>query len=122
MVSVLICDDIEFIRSLLKKVLSKEGHTVVGEARTGQEVIDMYKQLSPKPDLITMDIMLPGNINGIQAVEKILQINPQAKIIIITALNHKPLADKALKIGALHYIVKPFTIQDLVEVIKGIFS
>ncbi|MHA1969149.1 MAG: response regulator [Candidatus Hodarchaeales archaeon] len=121
MVSVLICDDIEFIRSLLRKVLSKEGHIIVGEAKTGLEVIEMYKQISPKPDLVTMDIMLPGKINGIQAVEEILQINPKAKIIIITALNHKPLADKALQLGALEFIVKPFTIQDLIDIVKSIF-
>jgi two-component system chemotaxis response regulator CheY len=122
MASVLICDDIDFIRSLIRKVLSKEGHTIVGEASTGNEVIELYKQLSPKPDLVTMDIMLPGDINGIQAVEEILQINPEAKIIIITALNHKPLADKALKIGALEFIAKPFTIHELTEIIDNILS
>jgi two-component system chemotaxis response regulator CheY len=122
MASVLICDDIDFIRSLIRKVLSKEGHTIVGEASTGNEVIELYKQLSPKPDLVTMDIMLPGDINGIQAVEEILQINPEAKIIIITALNQKPLADKALKIGALEFIAKPFTIHELTEIIDNILS
>lgn len=121
MVSVMICDDIEFIRSLLRKVFSKEGHTIVGEAKTGNEAIEMYKQHSPKPDLVTMDIILPGKINGIQAVEEIFQINPEAKIIIITALNHRAIADNALKLGALEFIVKPFSIQDLVNVVKKHF-
>jgi len=118
--SILICDDIEFIRSLIQKVLTKQGHYVIGMASTGQEAIELYKDTSPKPDLVTMDIMLPGEINGIQAVEKILQIDPSAKIIIITALNHKPVADKALEIGALEYIVKPFTIHKLIEIVENI--
>jgi len=118
--SILICDDIEFIRSLIQKVLTKQGHKVIGMASTGQEAIELYKDTSPKPDLVTMDIMLPGEINGIQAVEKILQIDPSAKIIIITALNHKSVADKALKIGALDYIVKPFTIHKLIEIVENI--
>ena len=122
MVSVLICDDIEFIRRLLRKVFSKEGHKIVGEATTGLEAVEMYKQLSPRPDLVTMDVMIPGNINGIQALEKIKEINPEAKVIIISVLDHKDIANKALELGALEFISKPFSIQNLVNVIKNIFS
>ncbi len=122
MVSVLICDDIEFIRRLLRKVLSKEGHIIVGEAKTGLEAVEMYNQLSPRPDLVTMDVMIPGKINGIQALEKIMEINPDAKIIVISVLNHKAIADKALELGALEFISKPFSIQNLVDVVRNIFS
>ena len=122
MVSVLICDDIEFIRRLLRKVLSKEGHKIVGEAKTGLEAVEMYKQLSPRPDLVTMDIMIPGNINGIQALEKIIEINPEAKVIVISVLDHKDIANKALELGALEFISKPFLIQNLVDVVRNIFS
>ena len=122
MVSVLIVDDIEFIRKLIRNVLSKEGHSIVGEAKTGLEAIEMYKHLTPKPDLVTMDIMIPGNINGIQALEEIMKINSEAKVIIISVLNQKNIAAKALELGALEFISKPFSIQELLDVVKKIFS
>lgn len=122
MVSVLIVDDIEFIRKLIRNVLSKEGHSIVGEAKTGLEAIEMYKHLTPKPDLVTMDIMIPGNINGIQALEEIMKINSEAKVIVISVLNHKDIAGKALELGALEFISKPFSIQNLLDVVKKIFS
>ncbi|MHA2253997.1 MAG: response regulator, partial [Candidatus Kariarchaeaceae archaeon] len=88
----------------------------------GLEAVEMYNQLSPRPDLVTMDIMIPGKINGIQALEKIIEINPEAKVIVISVLDHKDIADKALELGALEFISKPFSIQNLLDVVRNIFS
>ena len=85
--------------------LEKAGHTVVGQATDGISVCQMYNQL--KPDLVTMDITMPG-MNGIEAMLKILESDPHAKIIMITAIDQKRMILDAIESGARHYIIKPF--------------
>ncbi len=119
MASVLIVDDAAFMRMLLKRILTQAGHQVVGEASTGKEAIEKYKQL--KPDLVTMDIVMP-EMDGITAVGEIMKIDPNAKIIMITAVGQEAKVMQALKNGAKGYIVKPFQAPKVLEEINRVLS
>ena len=103
--NVLIVDDAPVIRLLLRNILEKNGFVIVGEAGDGGEACEMYQALSP--DVVTMDITMP-DVNGIEGVKKILAINPEAKIIMITAIDQRKFLQEAIKAGATDYIVKPF--------------
>lgn len=105
MAKVLIVDDAKFMRTLVKDALVPNGHEIVGEAENGNEAVDLYKKLSP--DLVTMDITMREK-DGIEAAEDILKFDPQAKIIMVTALGQENLLTKAIKLGVKDFVVKPF--------------
>ncbi|AMM53312.1 response regulator [Pyrococcus kukulkanii] len=119
MARILIVDDAAFMRMLLKKILTQAGHEVVGEASNGKEAVEKYKQL--KPDLVTMDIVMP-EMDGITAVKEIMKIDPNAKIIMITAVGQEAKVMEALKSGAKGYIVKPFQAQKVIEEVNRVLS
>ncbi|AOZ93033.1 response regulator [Paenibacillus crassostreae] len=103
--NILIADDASFMRMMLKDILVKGGHTVVGEAENGKVAIEKYKSLSP--DLVTMDITMPV-MEGIEAVKHIREIDPQAKIIMCSAMGQQDMVIQAIQAGAQEFIVKPF--------------
>ncbi len=103
--NVLIVDDATVVRLLLRSVLERNGFNVVGEAANGNEAFAKYKELSP--DLVTMDITMP-EASGIDGLKMILGFDPQAKIIMITAIDQRKYLLEAIKSGAVDYIVKPF--------------
>lgn len=105
MARILIVDDAKFMRTLVKDAFVPKGHEIVGEAENGNIAVDLYKKL--KPDLVTMDITMREK-DGIQAAEEILQIDPDAKIIMVTALGQENLLTKAIKLGVKDFVVKPF--------------
>ncbi|MFA4647638.1 response regulator [Pyrococcus kukulkanii] len=119
MARILIVDDAAFMRMLLKKILTQAGHEIVGEASNGKEAVEKYKQL--KPDLVTMDIVMP-EMDGITAVKEIMKIDPNAKIIMITAVGQEAKVMEALKSGAKGYIVKPFQAQKVIEEVNRVLS
>lgn len=111
---VLIVDDAVFIRLTLKLMLEKNGYEVIGEAANGSEAILRYKEL--KPDLVTMDITMP-QMDGITSLKAIKQMDPGAKVVMITALGHEAAVKNAILSGASGFIVKPFVEE---QVIRGI--
>ncbi|HDL60322.1 MAG TPA: response regulator [candidate division WOR-3 bacterium] len=119
MVKVLVVDDAAFMRMLVKKILLQAGHQVVGEAGNGKEAIEKYEKL--RPDLVTMDIVMP-EMDGINAVKEIMKIDPNAKIIMITAVGQEAKVMEALKSGAKGYIVKPFQAPKVIEEINRVLS
>ncbi|EHR77514.1 chemotaxis protein CheY [Thermococcus litoralis DSM 5473] len=119
MAKVLIVDDAAFMRMLVKKILVQAGHQVVGEAGNGKEAVEKYKEL--KPDLVTMDIVMP-EMDGISAVKEIMKIDPNAKIIMITAVGQEAKVMEALKSGAKGYIVKPFQAPKVIEEVNRVLS
>lgn len=114
---IMIVDDSMYIRSVLTKILQDAGHTVCGEAQSSSEAIELYNEL--KPDVVTMDIIMP-DMNGITAVKKIKSIDPDAKIIMISAMEQKPLTMEAINAGANDYIVKPFTAEHVLAALKKV--
>jgi len=119
MARVLIVDDSAIMRRNLKTILIQAGHTVVGEATDGGQAQLMYR--SHVPDLVTMDITMP-NVNGIEAVRLIRKEYPDAKIIMISALDQRSMVLEALKEGAKHYIIKPIETATVIKVVNKVLD
>ena len=111
---VLVVDDSMFVTKQISQILSSEGFEVVGTATDGQEGLDKYKELFPNVDLVTMDITMP-KMDGVTAMEKILEFDKNAKVIMISALGKQDLVKKSLLLGAKNYIVKPLDRQKVLE-------
>ena len=111
---VLVVDDTRFMRKMLRDILEKFGHEVVGEAENGNAGIQKYKEL--KPDIIFMDISMP-EIDGVEAVRRIKAFDPSAVVIICSAMSQQEQISEALKVGAVGYIMKPFKPEKVNEVI-----
>lgn len=119
MPKVLIVDDTVFMRKLLKNILFSGGFDIVGEAENGKQAVELYKQL--KPDLVTMDIVMP-EMNGIEALKAIKQIDPNAKVVMCTAVGQEQMVKAAIKLGAKGYIVKPFQAAKVIEEVKKVMG
>ena len=116
---ILIVDDTLFMRTLLKNILFSGGHDIVGAAGDGDEAIAKYQEL--KPDLVTMDVVMP-KVNGIEALKGIRAIDPNAKVVMCTAVGQEQMVKLAIKTGAKGYIVKPFQAPKVLEEIKNVLS
>ena len=112
---ILITDDALFMRVTLKNILTKNGYEIAGEASNGRESIEMYR--SVQPDLVTMDITMP-EMDGISAVKEIRQMDPNAKIIMCSAMGQKNMVMEAVAAGAKDFIIKPFQPEKVLESIQ----
>jgi len=116
---ILVVDDTLFMRTLLKNILFSGGHTIVGEAENGDDAIAKYQELNP--DLVTMDIVMPKK-NGIDALKGIKTIDPNARVIMCTAVGQEQMVKLAVKSGAKGYIVKPFQAPKVLEEVKNVLG
>jgi len=116
---VLIVDDAAFMRKLLRNILFNGGFDIAGEAENGKQAVEMYKQL--KPDLVFLDIVMPG-MNGIETLKAIKKMDPNAKVIMCTAIGQEKIVKTAIKLGADGYIVKPFQAQKVIEEAKRVLG
>jgi two-component system chemotaxis response regulator CheY len=117
--TILIVDDSQFMRFYLKKNITLTEHEIVAEANNGREAIELYTQFSP--DLVTMDITMP-EMNGLDALRAIIKIDPNAKIIMCSAMGQQALIVEAIRSGAKDFIVKPFDQNRVVETIKKVLN
>ncbi len=117
MPKVLIVDDAAFMRKLLKNILFSGGFDIVGEAENGKQAVELYKKL--RPDIVTMDIVMP-EMNGIEALKEIRKIDPNAKIVMCTAVGQEQMVKAAIKFGAKGYIVKPFQAPKVIEELRKV--
>jgi two-component system chemotaxis response regulator CheY len=104
-VRVLIADDSKFMRGLLGKALASAGHTVIGHAEDGVEAVERYTELCP--DVMTLDITMP-NANGLEALERIIALDPGARVVMCSALGQERKMLEAMRLGAKGFIVKPY--------------
>lgn len=111
---ILITDDALFMRVTLKNILTKNGYEIAGEAANGREALELYT--SVKPDLVTMDITMP-EMDGITAVREIRKVDPNARIIMCTAMGQKNMVLEAVTAGAKDFIVKPFQPEKVLEAV-----
>ena len=118
-VKVLIVDDAAFMRTVLKQILISNGFSQVYEAKDGTDAIEQYKKV--KPDIVTMDIVMPG-MDGIQATKAILQIDPRARIVMVTSVEQKHVVEEAIQLGAKGYVVKPFDASTVVEALNKVLK
>ena len=109
---ILIAEDETLIRMDLAEMLRESGYEVVAEATNGEEAIALAKQL--KPDLSILDVKMP-KVDGITAAEAIVEISP---VLMLTAFSQKDLVERAVDAGVMAYVVKPFTINDLLPAIE----
>lgn len=116
---VLIVDDAIFMRKMLGDILTKGGYEVCAEAGDGSDAVEKYREV--KPDLVTMDIIMP-DMSGIDAVKEIVKIDPDAKIIMVSAMGHQSLVVEAIQAGAKDYVVKPFQPSRVLEAVQRVLK
>lgn len=109
---ILVVDDAMFMRMMLKNILTKNGYEVCGEAANGQEAIDKYIEL--RPDLVLLDITMP-KMDGITALKEIKKIDPQAVVVMCSAMGQQGMVIDAIQGGAIDFIIKPFQEDRVLE-------
>jgi two-component system chemotaxis response regulator CheY len=114
---ILVVDDSSFMRGSLKFIAENAGHEVAGVARDGEEALERYRRL--KPDIVTLDVLMEP-VDGLTALEAIMTENPEAKVIMVTALGHEEKQEQARKLGASGYMRKPFKAEDVVKEIERV--
>jgi two-component system, chemotaxis family, chemotaxis protein CheY len=117
--TVLICDDATYMRTLVGDILKRAGYDIVGEASSGVQAVEKFSEL--RPDLVTMDILMPG-MGGIDAVREIKKIDPQARILMCSAMGQHGLITEALEAGASDFIVKPFQPSGMLEAVQRVLG
>ena len=117
--SVLICDDAIFMRTMVGDILTQAGYDVVGEAETGVQAVERYREL--KPDLVTMDIVMP-DMGGIDAVREIVKLDPEAKVLMCSAMGQQALVVEAIQAGAKDFVVKPFQPSRVLEAVQRVLG
>ena len=118
-INILIADDLKFIKLVLRELVEKAGFRVVGEASNGEEAVELYQDT--RPDVVLMDITMP-KMDGLAALKQILKVDPEAKVIMCSALGQQSLIVQALQLGAKDFIVKPFRDERVIAAIKHILD
>lgn len=119
MAKILIVDDAAFMRMMVKDNLKKAGYSDFLEAGDGEDAINKYSE--NRPDLVLLDITMPIK-DGIQALQAIKEINPDAKVVMCSAMGQEGMVVEAIKLGALDFIVKPFKPDRLVQTVRTVLG
>ena len=115
--NILICDDAAFMRMMIKDILTKNGYNIAGEAENGAKAVEKYNEL--KPDLVLMDITMP-EMDGIQALKKIKETDPNASVIMCSAMGQQAMVIESIQSGAKDFIVKPFQADRDLEAVQKV--
>lgn len=102
---IMIVDDAQFMRLMIRDIVTSMGHEVVAEAENGEDAVAIYKEL--KPDLVTMDLVMP-KMSGIEGLKAIKEFDGNAKVIVVSAIDQRESLMEAIRLGASDFIVKPF--------------
>jgi two-component system chemotaxis response regulator CheY len=116
MAKILVVDDAAFMRMRCTKLLQDNGYDTL-EAGNGVEAVQKYQQY--KPDAVLMDITMP-DMDGIETLKKLMEINPQVRVSMVTAMGQQSLVIEALKSGAKDFVVKPFNADRVLAAVKKI--
>ena len=115
--NILICDDAAFMRMMIKDILTKNGYNVAGEAENGLKAVEKFKEVNP--DLVLMDITMP-EMDGIQALKKIKETDPNASVIMCSAMGQQAMVIESIQSGAKDFIVKPFQADRVLEAVQKV--
>ena len=115
MPSVLIADDAAFMRMMIKNILTDAGYEIVGEAENGTVAVSKYHEL--KPDLTTMDITMP-EMDGLAALKEIRDQDPEARVLMCSAMGQQSMVIESIQAGARDFIVKPFQPERVLEAVQ----
>ena len=115
--NILICDDAAFMRMMIKDILTKNGYNIAGEAENGLRAIEKYAEV--KPDLVLMDITMP-EMDGIEALKRIKAADPNASVIMCSAMGQQAMVIESIQAGAKDFIVKPFQADRVIEAVQKV--
>ena len=116
MKKVLIVDDAAFIRMMLVDAL-KNDFEIVGEAKSAEDALEQYAE--KKPDAVTMDITLTGEMTGIEALRKIKEMDSDAVVIMVSSMGEQEYIKQSIDLGAAEFVVKPFSKEAVLETVKA---
>lgn len=117
--TLLVADDAMIIRQIIKDMATRAGWEVVGEASNGQEAIDRYRELHP--DAVTLDLVMPEH-DGLHALHGIMDFDPEAKVLVVSALEQREVLKNAFKAGASDFVAKPFDKSNLSSTLDKLVS
>ncbi len=104
-ITILLVDDLKFMRTALRNIIETAGMTIAGEAPDGLQAVTQYKE--KKPDVVLMDITMPV-MNGIESLAKIMKLDPSARVIMCSAIGQNKYIIQSIQLGARDFIIKPF--------------
>jgi two-component system chemotaxis response regulator CheY len=107
------------MRTMISDILAQAGYEVIGEAESGAQAVQRYQEL--KPDLVTMDIVMP-DMSGIEAVREICKADPDARILMCSAMGQQALVVEAIQAGAKDFVVKPFQPSRVLEAVQRLLG
>jgi two-component system chemotaxis response regulator CheY len=110
---ILLVDDALMMRILLRGILEAGGHDVIAEAVDGETAVELYR--THRPDAVTMDILMSGR-GGMYALRAIRDLDPEARVIMVSAMGQEGLIAEAMEAGAQAYILKPFNPDQVLNV------
>ena len=115
----LVADDSDFARKNMEKVIAMSGGSVIAEAKNGKEAVDLY--FKHHPDLVLLDITMP-EMDGVDTLQKIIEGDSKAKVIMVSSVGHKEMVWKAICMGAKHFVTKPFSPSYAIMVVKSVVN
>lgn len=116
-ISILLIDDNDITREVLRVVLRNEGYTVAGEATDGGSGLDMALKL--RPDVIMLDVVMP-KVSGLDVLPKLKDMLPDTRILLVTGSHDKEVLSEAVKSGIHGIILKPFNAQKIIDTVAGV--
>ncbi len=119
MARIMIADDSEAIRLVLKDILEIGNHEIVAESADGQETINKFSEVTP--DALLLDLAMPKK-DGLEVVKEIMTKHPNAKIILITASDNQNIISQCLQAGASAFVSKPFDFDNVLQIISNTIS
>lgn len=119
MYKMMIVDDSSLIRARIQNEYDKETFEIVAQASDGRKAVDAF--IANRPEVVTMDLTMP-NLDGIETIEKLIEIDEDVKILVVSALNDKNTGMEAIEKGALGFIHKPFTPEELRDALELIIE
>ena len=119
MAKIMIADDSDSIRLVLKDILSIGEYEIISEATDGAEAVDFYKE--HRPDVLLLDLAMPKK-DGLTVVKEVIQFDPNAKIVLITASDDQKVINQCIENGAVSYISKPFDFNGVLKTIENILA
>jgi two-component system chemotaxis response regulator CheY len=116
---VLAVDDSRVTLKILKKLLADSEFVITGEASDGATAVSKYTQAAP--DVVVLDIVMP-DMDGVQILEKILALDPKARVVMVSSLGTKEKVMECLEKGARSFLMKPYEKEDLLKVLRKVFE
>ncbi|MHA2251206.1 MAG: response regulator [Candidatus Kariarchaeaceae archaeon] len=121
MAKVLLVDDSNFMKLVTERLLKKLGHEILYKASNGEEALEYYIKNWWEIDLIFLDVVMP-KMDGLQLLRKVLSINSDAKVIMVTAISSSSIVTGAMKLGAVEFVTKPFRLSEFVRAVNKVLG